>query len=80
MVGKTLQFPKTMSLGVWGVATQLCHQLPPQSGISYVTDYIDLIIVDFFLVLMAGKAPLLVGSPSITQHFRFLFLDFSQTL
>jgi hypothetical protein len=48
MVGKALQFPTSMSLGVWGVATQLCPQLPPQSGISYVSGYIDLIVDDFF--------------------------------
>jgi len=48
MVGKALQFPTSMSLGVWGVATQLCPQLPPQSRISYVSDYIDLIVDDFF--------------------------------
>jgi len=38
MVGKALLFPTGMSLMVWGVAAQLCPQLPPQSGISYVTD------------------------------------------
>jgi hypothetical protein len=80
MVGKALQFPTSMSMAVWGVATQVCPKLPPQSGISYVTDNIDLIVDDFFLVPMAGKACLLAGLVSVTQRFRFLSLDFSQTL
>jgi hypothetical protein len=69
MVGKALQFPTSMSLGVWGVATQLCPQLPPQSRISYVSDYIDLIVDDFFfLVLKAGKARLPVRLASGAQR------------
>jgi len=79
MVGKALQFPTSMSLGVWGVGTQLCPLLPPQSRISYVSHYIDLIVDDFFLVPMAGKARLLVRSASIAQRLGFLFLDFLQT-
>jgi len=79
MVGKALQFPTSMSMAVWGVATQVCPKLPPQSGISYVTDNIDLIVDDFFLVPMAGKARLLVRSASIAQRLGFLFLDFLQT-
>jgi hypothetical protein len=50
MVGKALKFPTSMSLIVWGVAAQLCPQLPPQSGVSYVTDYIDLTVDDFFFL------------------------------
>jgi len=33
-----------------GCCYSLCHHLPPQNGISYVTDYIDLIVDDFFLL------------------------------
>jgi hypothetical protein len=50
MVGKVLKFKTSMSPFVWGVAAQLCSQLPSQSGISYVNDYIDLIVDDFFVV------------------------------
>jgi len=44
-----------MSPNVWGVAAHHCLQLPPQSGISNVPDYIDLLVDEFFLGLMAGK-------------------------
>jgi hypothetical protein len=54
-----------MSLGVWGVATQLCPQLPPQSGISYVSDYIDLIVDEyFFLYQWQGRLACLSGQPA----------------
>jgi hypothetical protein len=70
----------TYALFPWGVATQLCPQLPPQSGISYVSDYIDLIVDDFFSCTEGWEDSLAcqVGQPP-TQRFGILFLDFSQT-
>jgi len=65
MVGNALQFPTSMSLGVWSVATQLCPQLPPQSRISYVSDYIDLIVDEFFfLYRRLGRLACLSGRPA----------------
>jgi hypothetical protein len=54
-----LKFPTSMSLSVWGVAAQLCPQLPPQSGISYVTDYIDLNSGSQIFLMMMGVACML---------------------
>jgi len=51
----SLQFPTSMPLSLWGVATELCPQLPPQTGISYVTDYIDLIVDDFCCCTNGGQ-------------------------
>ena len=54
----SLQFPTSMPLSLWGVATELCPQLPPQTGISYVTDYIDLIVDDFFCCTVGWQGSL----------------------
>jgi hypothetical protein len=79
MVGKALKFPTGMSLIVGGVPAQLYPQLPPQSGISNVTDYIDLIADVFLLVLTANQACLHLGWASLTQRFGFLSLNFSHS-
>jgi hypothetical protein len=78
MIGKALQFPTSMPLSVWGIATQLCPQLPPQSGISYVTDYIDLIVDDCFGCTDGWQG--LLACQLSEQRFGFLSLDFSQIL
>jgi hypothetical protein len=72
-----MKSPTSMAPHAWGGATHHCLQLPPQSGILYLTHYLGLIVDDFFLVLTSGQARLCISLASIAQRIEVLSLCFS---